>query len=503
MTLEEAHAVFIKWLGAAYDTDALDAALAAVAVERLDGDPLWLLLVSGPGNAKTETVQATADLGAVITSTISSDAGLLSATPMKERAKNSNGGLLRLLEPRGVLVIKDFTSILSMDRNLRGTVLAALREIYDGSWYRDVGSDGGRRLEWKGRIAVLGAVTTSWDAAHSVVSTMGDRFVLVRMDSTTGRVPAGRQAISNTGGEITMRAELADAVTGVVAGMAREAITLTDDESDRILAAADLVTLARTGVEYDFRGDVIDAHAPEMPTRFAKQLAQVMRGAVAIGKDRTDALALAIRCARDSMPPLRLLIIDDLAAHPRSTASDVRKRINKPRATVDRQLQALHMLSVCDCSEEDYTADKTRWYYSLAACISPDALRSEGRRVGDLQPSPDLLLTASSPYEESCGGVEVLYAPSNKSGEDPALYLLAPLDDSPQVKHSGRVPVADQGLRVFGVIDRRSKKVGAASRGILRSRVPAYDRPIFDQEWPGWVTAGKVTEVQPGQWVTR
>ena len=93
-----------------------------------------------------------------------------------------------------------------------------------------------------------------------------------------------------------------------------------------LLAAADLVTLARTGVEYDYRGDVIDAHAPEMPTRFAKQLAQIVRGAVAIGMDRGDALRLAIRCARDSMPPLRLAIIDDLAAHPHSSTQEVRRR---------------------------------------------------------------------------------------------------------------------------------------------------------------------------------
>ena len=84
--------------------------------------------------------------------------------------------------------------------------------------------------------------------------------------------------------------------------------------------AADLVTLARTGVEYDYRGDVIDAHAPEMPTRFAKELTQIIRGGVAIGMDRATARPLAIRCARDSMPPLRLAIIDDLAAHPGTTA---------------------------------------------------------------------------------------------------------------------------------------------------------------------------------------
>jgi hypothetical protein len=54
---------------------------------------------------------------------------------------------------------------------------------------------------------------------------------------------------------------------------------------------------ARTAVERDFRGDVVDAHAPEMPTRFGKQLAQMVRGGIAIGMSRGAAVRLALRCA--------------------------------------------------------------------------------------------------------------------------------------------------------------------------------------------------------------
>jgi hypothetical protein len=315
---------------------------------------------------------------AIVTSAISSEAALLSATSKKERAKDATGGLLRKLGDRGVLVIKDVTSILSMNRDLRAKVLAALREVYDGSWYREVGTDGGQTIPWHGRIAVIGAVTTAWDTAHAVISSMGDRFVLIRMDSTTGRVRAGRRAIGNTGDEKIMRAELAAVVTGVINGMNTVPITVTDDETDRLLAAADLVTLARTAVECDYQGNVIDAHAPEMPTRFAKQLTQIVRGAVAVGLDRGEALELAIRCARDSMPPLRLAIIDDLAANQNSSTSEVRRRLDKPYNTVSRQLQALHMLGVLTCDEQEYSANgKSRWFYSLAAGIDPDALKTQ------------------------------------------------------------------------------------------------------------------------------
>lgn len=377
LTLNDAHGVFRSWLGEDYDTDALDVVLAAAAVESLTGDPLWVLLISGSGNAKTETVQALDGAGAIITSTVASEGALLSATPKKERTKDATGGLLRKLEPRGVLVVKDVTSILSMNADSRAQVLGAFREVYDGRWSRNVGTDGGRTLDWVGRIAVVGAVTTAWDKAHAAIASMGDRFVLIRMDSTTGRQAAGRQAIGNTGSEDQMRRDLAAAAAGVLSGLNPIPVTLTDNETDILLSAADLVTLARTGVEYDYRGDVIDAHAPEMPTRFAKQLAQVVRGGVSIGIDRTDALRLAIRCARDSMPPLRLAIIDDIAANPNSATAEIRKRLGKPRATVDRQLQALHMLGVLDCDEQETAwagRDVTRWYYRLADGIEPTAL---------------------------------------------------------------------------------------------------------------------------------
>ena len=119
-----------------------------------------------------------------------------------------------------------------------------------------------------------------------------------------------------------------------------------------------------------------------MPTRFAKQLVQVLRGACAIGLDRERALRLALRCARDSMPPLRLAILEDVAAHPGARTPDVRRRLNKPRNTVDRQLQALHMLGVLTCEELEQSGKQgTMWRYYVTEGINPSVLS-----VPDLSP---------------------------------------------------------------------------------------------------------------------
>jgi hypothetical protein len=141
-----------------------------------------------------------------------------------------------------------------------------------------------------------------------------------------------------------MRRELADAVGGLIAHASLNKTTLTDDETEMLINAADIVTLARTAVEFDYKGDVSMAHAPEMPTRFAKQLTQIIRGGVAIGLPRKAGMRLAIRCARDSIPPLRLELLLDVVNSRNTRARDIRNRVKKPWRTVKRQLDALVML---------------------------------------------------------------------------------------------------------------------------------------------------------------
>jgi hypothetical protein len=130
--LADVRASYTKWLGEKYDLAALDVVLCTAAAADLAGDPPWLQVVGGSGVAKTETIVPLSGAGAHLVSTISGEAGLLSGTALKERSKDATGGLLRKLGDHGLLVIKDFTSILSMNRDTRALILAALREIHDG-----------------------------------------------------------------------------------------------------------------------------------------------------------------------------------------------------------------------------------------------------------------------------------------------------------------------------------------------------------------------------------
>lgn len=381
--LDNAREVYRKWLGPQYDMDALLVALAARAAHELEGEPVWVLTLSGPGNAKTEGLmplgrtQAHGDDESSFTqvrvvSEINGAPALLSGSSKKEKAEDATGGLLDDLGSSGVIVLKDFTTILSMHREKRAETLAALREVYDGTWVRQVGTDGGKALRWDGKITLLGATTSAYDSHHSVISAMGDRFALLRVDSESraARLAATKQARMNTGKESVMREEMGAAVEAVIAGMDRAAAEIDVETLDSLDALADVVTQIRTTVEFDqMSRNASAAHAPEVGTRFGKMLVQIVRGGLSIGMTSEEALALAQRVGRDSTQQVRVECLQALAEHGPQTTHGVSTLLNKPNGTIDRALQALQLLGLIQHRQGDALFDGTRqgaWVWSLS-----------------------------------------------------------------------------------------------------------------------------------------
>lgn len=239
--------VFRKWMHMP-DPDPLYAVLGAVVANRLPGDPIWLLLVCGSSWGKSEILGATTGLVDVFRAATLTEASLLSGTPKREKAENAKGGLLREIGPNGIIVCKDFGSVLSMSRDPRAAVLAALREIYDGAWTRHVGTDGGKSLHWQGKVGFLGACTPNIDRHHAVMASMGERFAFIRL-ADTDDIQVAKRALQHAGRERTMRDEMSDAVLTFLDGLNLQGNrpNMTDDERDRLIALTTLTVRCRAG----------------------------------------------------------------------------------------------------------------------------------------------------------------------------------------------------------------------------------------------------------------
>jgi hypothetical protein len=286
--------VFSRWLHLD-DPAAVLLTAATVIANRATGDPVWLLLVGPPSCGKTEILRSLYGLSDVHPVAALTEAALLSGSPRRDKTAGATGGVLRQVGQFGILLCKDFTSVLSQDRTAARSALAALREIYDGSWDRPLGTDGGRVLHWEGKCGFVGAVVPSYDKYSVIVNTLGDRYLLLRLPSPDPELQA-YAALANAGRERQMRAELAAAMTGLIGGVDPAHITepLSDADRARLVRLAQFAAWARTGVERDGYTKAVEVlPRAESPARLIHALAPHPQRPSGLGRGRRGALGPA------------------------------------------------------------------------------------------------------------------------------------------------------------------------------------------------------------------
>jgi hypothetical protein len=324
------------------DPSPLLAVLGAVAANRLEGDPVWLVLVGPPGGGKSELLTAVGSLDRVHPTGTLTEAALLSGTPKREVDTDAKGGLLRAIGDDGLILCKDFGSVLSMNRDARAAVLAALREVYDGSWTRHVGTDGGKTLHWSGKVGLLAGCTPSIDRHHAVMGAMGERFVLFRLPQVDVDEQT-RRAISHAGSERAMRKGLTEVVAALFNGDLSAPRSLSEEETKRLVMLATLVVRCRSAVERDgYQREIELIPEPEAPTRLAVVLERFLAGLDSIGVERSAAWDVVCRAALDSVPALRRAVMDALMLNGGgATGPKLAEALGYPTTTTRRTLEEL------------------------------------------------------------------------------------------------------------------------------------------------------------------
>ena len=373
VNLAELIAKYREWMWVK-DDGLIKVALAAFAANLGDGDPLWLMIVGGSSSGKTETINPLSALpyGRLVGTL--TESSFLSGSPKRDKAKDASGGLLREMGSFGVLLMKDFTSILSIHHDKRTSVLAALREIYDGAWTRDIGTDGGRKLEWRGKMGIIACCTDAIESAHAVSGAMGERFMRYRLqhDNDDQRAMT-RQALRRRGRDAQMRTELEDAVVGFFGTLNIESAPelLTEAEEDRLIAIAMLTAKARSVVDRDAKTrDIELTHDAEIPVRLAAMLRRLLHGLMVIGVPDSEAWTLIQKVALDSIPKLRAEIIRLVAQEIGGrgeplTAKRIQEALKTSAQSTRRALEELRAHSILD--DADAALDGNRvlnWTFS-------------------------------------------------------------------------------------------------------------------------------------------
>jgi hypothetical protein len=202
---------------------------------------------------------------------------------------------------------------------------------------------------------LLFAATQKYDLYHSVIGTLGDRFLLVRLDPTSeGQFDACLKHIG-TATKI-MRDELAHAVAGLFAGLPNplpEPSPLTDAELTRVKETVRLAIRLRAGVERDrIKREIEAVYDPEGPARLVLSLERLFAGLIIVGVSRDTAMQVVTRVAMDSTPRFRLKAFEALTEQWQTTRQ-LATAIDLPRSTARRALEDLVAQGLAQRKEKD------------------------------------------------------------------------------------------------------------------------------------------------------
>jgi hypothetical protein len=384
-SLEDVVAVFRRWLYLS-NTVGIEAMLATLVSQQIEGPPVWMFLVAPPGGAKTETLVAATGLQHVYLTSSLTPHSLISGANFKG---DQDPSLIPALNGR-VMIIKDFTSILSMRDAEKDEIFGILRDAYDGRCGKTFGT--GVRREYESRFTILAGVTPRIYDLTQHHHSLGERF----LKCTTGDNLVHEseeeiilKAIDNIERDTAMKWELQDVVTAFITkhGLDRPVAPgalpgLPVELKTKLVHLGMFGARLRGTVSRDqYRADLMTSRpSAEIGTRLGVQLAKFARS-LALVHGRTQVTEHEYQLVKKVMldtvnqrteDMVRWLLrkcptIDDTLSAP-----ELAGITRYPVATVQRLLQDLDMLDVVVKTGTTY---KYRW--SLSRYIR-DAIAKAG-----------------------------------------------------------------------------------------------------------------------------
>lgn len=290
------------------DYKIVDVTMAIIVGNFFPTDPLWLLIIGPSSSAKTEVLNS---LDGLPFTYFISDMTTKTLISGKE-----NASLLPELNNK-IVIMKDFTTVLSKRADDLKIIMAQWREVYDGKVSNMYGTGGASsKVVWKGHVGLLGASTPVYDRKHGVVSQMGERFLLYR-NSNQKDLESGLRSLSCFGSETAMRDELQKAVERFLNQFQEVELTvpnLSDDLKHKIVALASLCGHGRCHVHRDpySKDEITYLPEPEGSPRLSKQLYHLGIALMAVngaGQITDEIYNILLKVGRDLIPRIRFKCI--------------------------------------------------------------------------------------------------------------------------------------------------------------------------------------------------
>ncbi len=357
ISFDELNAVFHKWM-LIPDPGIIKFICAFYCANKLARKAVWAIIVAPSGGGKTEFLNALHDLEDIYEISLLTPNTFLSGMPGPKDAS-----LLPKLTGK-IMVFKDWTSVLSMQRDAKAEIMSQFREIWDGTMRKIFGT--GKVRTWTGKVSLLAASTQAVDMSQQQFTHLGERFINYRL-IMPDRKEVARRSIENDSSQELMTKELRNAMYAFFKGMDLTKITdlpeLDDDVITELVNLSNFCSMARSGVirDWGMKKEVIFVPAAEMPTRIIQQLNAVASGLAMInnGKLMEEDMDILYKLALDSIPITNKMVMMEMAKADGQTTAEIATALDYPTETIRIYLENLTMLKICRRQKDSGKAD--RW----------------------------------------------------------------------------------------------------------------------------------------------
>ncbi len=363
ITPSEVYKVYNKWLKLE-DNHCLDVMFGSCIANRLDGDPVWIFLVAPSGGTKSVLTMSISEATCAFPCTTLTSASLISGAPNKD---GEDPSLIPKLNEK-ILIVKDFTTVLSAPEMERDSIFGILRDVYDGKIEKYFGT--GTAREYSAYFGIVAGVTPAIDKYTEQYTSVGERFLKYNIPVPANTEELVYKALMNSNKETTMKQELEDIGSAVLAYnyMDKPLPEMNDEIAEKVVCLAIWVANTRGAVMRDrFSKEVTHMPYQELGTRLAKQFHKLMSG-IAMFHGRTEITQYELDMIKDvalsTIPRKLKLALVPFIENPETTTTihTLTQTTGLPEGTTRAILENLSVLKIIQKIDKVGTSKPTQTY---------------------------------------------------------------------------------------------------------------------------------------------
>jgi len=348
---------------------------ATMVSNYLPTPPSWMFIVGNSSGGKSMILSAMKPVTGVVE--IDDMTAKTFASGMRGQSQNS---LLAQMPKNGTLLIKDYTTMLSKDKESRAEILGQMRKIFDGDYRKKFGN--GEDVQWSGKVGMIAGVTPEIYSQEVTSSNaaMGERYLYYQLE-----MPDRFEVAMMSTEEITdykAKADMSAAFQEYLNPIIDDVVELQRAEGGFVMPKMDLgtrkelvtlaefTTRARSAVkrnQYSRDKDQEMRPTLEMTPRFAKALVCVAYGLLLVHRydGEPEVLtegdkAILFKVALDSIPQSRRDLLEALTMYSTATENGLIEQLSMSRPFIKLYLGDLVAVGLVQIQKTAHS-----WQYIL------------------------------------------------------------------------------------------------------------------------------------------